>query len=277
MEVITSKCRRCKKCEKLCPVNGISIDDNSISEDCIMCYHCAAICPVQANSNSSHTIGKTYQNDIRPDEFELLMQQRRSHRIFNTQAVSPEILKEFIERMRFSPTASNLQSLQFTVVTNKQKLEEINNLTISTLTKAFNGINAMTKPFIKLFSGIETLRSMEKSKSKFLNKAAVKKDMITYNAPALILIHSPDNPVGMPCHDANIWTGMATLYAELLDLCTCINGYIVNASKRNKRLKASVQIPANHKIHSALLIGYPKYKFENRVDRKKPSINFIAE
>ncbi len=277
MKILSDKCRDCKKCEKLCPVNAIDVDNNSFSADCIMCLHCAAICPVQAIDGSQLTIGQNSQNNINPGEFELLMQQRRTHRFFNTQTVSPEILSEFIERMRFSPTASNQQSLQFTVVTNKQKLEELNTITISTLVKAFKGINVITRPLIRLFSGKETLLKMEKSKNKFLNKAALKKDMITYNAPAVILIHSADNPVGMPCHDANIWTGMATLYAELLDLCTCINGYIVSASRRNKKIKAILQIPTDHTIHSALLIGYPKYQFENRVERKKPHINLIID
>jgi len=276
MKVLSDKCQACKKCEKLCPVDGIDVDNNRFSKACIKCYHCAAICPEQAIDNSDNTIGLTSQNNIKPSDFELLMQQRRSHRIFTSRAVSPEILSEFIERMRYSPTASNLQSLQFTTVTCKEKLKEINALTTSTLIDAFKGINAITKPFIRIFLGKEALRNMEKSKHKFLDKANQKKSIITYNAPALILIHSTNNPVGMPCNDANIWTGMATLYAELLDLCTCINGYIVSASKRNKKLKATLQIPKDHTIHSAILIGYPKYKFENRIDRRKPNIRHIT-
>ena len=277
MKVQGDKCLHCKKCEQLCPVSAVNIDNNSFSEDCIMCYHCVAICPVQAIDDSKNTVGLSSRNTIKPEEFELLMQQRRSHRIFKTQTLSPEILLEFIEHMRYSPTAGNSQGLHFTVVTNKQKLEEVNRLTLSTLIKAFNGINVVTKPLIRLFSGKKALLKMEKSKSKFLNKAALKKDMITYNAPALIVIHSVNNPVGMPCHDAGIWTGMAALYAEPLGLCTCINGYIVNASNRNKEIKAALQIPARHTIHSTLLIGYPKYKFENRVERKKPNINFMVD
>lgn len=99
--------------------------------------------------------------------------------------------------------------------------------------------------------------------------------MITYKAPALILIHAPKTPTGMPTHDANIWTGMASLYAELLELATCINGYIVNAFKRNKDLKKLVAIPPAHEVHSAILIGYPKLKYKSRVERKTPKINFI--
>ncbi|WP_430809276.1 MULTISPECIES: nitroreductase family protein [unclassified Carboxylicivirga] len=276
IEIDMTQCRKCKKCELICPVAGININKQTISNDCIECHHCGAICPHDA-INAQHLIGETSQNNIQPYDFELLMQQRRSHRIFSKRRVAPELLQHFIESMRFSPTASNLQSLQFTVVSNTSVMDEINTLTITTLTKAFKGINSFTQPLIRLFAGGATLKKMMTAKDKFMNKAAINKKMITYNAPAMIVIHSETTPVGMPVHDAAIWTGMATLYAELLDLCTCINGYIVNAARRNKKIKHSLQIPAHHTIHSAILIGYPQMKFENRVERNMPTINHIVQ
>ncbi len=271
---LTDNCYRCKKCEAVCPVSGININEQTISDDCIKCYHCGAVCSQKA-IYSEYTTGLSTQNNIQPYDFELLMQQRRSHRNFSQRKVAPELLKEFIENLRFSPTASNLQSLHFTVVTNDDIIEEINTLTIDTLTKAYKGINQLTKPLIRLFAGKSRLQQMEQSKQKFLNKRAINKEMITYNAPAIIVVHSETSPVGMPCHDANIWTGMAILYAELLDLCTCINGYIVNAAKRNKRLKSTLNIPKNHTIYSTILVGYPKIKFENKVERNHPVVNTI--
>lgn len=274
MNISADNCRKCKKCERICPVSGLDINNDSVSDDCIMCHHCAAICPENA-IDKDDTIGITTQNNIQPFDFELLVQQRRSHRNFSSKPIPPAILSEFIKRLRFSPTASNMQSLEFTVVTNPEKLKEINDLTISTLTKAFNGINSFTRPLLKLLKGKETLETMEQSKRKFVKKASIDKNMVCYNAPALIVVHSKNNPVGMPCHDANIWTGMAMLYAELIDLCTCVNGFIASAAARNKQLQKSLNIPNNHSIQSCLLIGYPKTKFENKVKRKKPKISCI--
>jgi nitroreductase/NAD-dependent dihydropyrimidine dehydrogenase PreA subunit len=276
VKISEDNCLKCKKCESICPVAGVDIENNVISENCIECYHCGAICSQKA-IGEKNTLGKTSQNNIQPYDFELLMEQRRSHRIFSTQEVSPELLTEFVNHMRFSPTASNLQSLKFTIVTNKKKLNEINDLTILTLKKAFNSLNRISKSLIWLLKGKKALNAMEQSKRKFTQKAELRKDMICYNAPALIVIHSESNPVGMPCHDASIWTGMATLYAELLNLSTCINGYIVNATKRNGKIKEALHIPKNHEIYSTILIGYPKMKFENRVQRKMPEINIIAD
>ncbi len=270
----SDKCIECKKCERVCPVSGIDISTATINEDCIQCHHCAAVCSENA-IGSQNIIGNASQNNIQPYDFELLMQQRRTHRDFSSKPLSPSIIKEFINHLRYSPTASNRQSLHFTVITNDEQLNRINQLTIETLTKAFNAVNWLTKPLLKLLKGKSVVQTIEQSKTKFLNKAARDNNMITYNAPALIVIHSEEVPVGMPCHDANIWTGMAILYAELIDLCTCVNGYIVNAAQKNKKLKQCLQIPDNHKVYSTILIGYPKGKFENIVERNLPNIHFL--
>ena len=79
----------------------------------------------------------------------------------------------------------------------------------------------------------------------------------------------------MPASDANIWLGMATLYAELLDLSTCINGYLIHAAQRNKQLREIMQLPDKHQLHGALLIGYPKTKYINRVERSLPVVKII--
>lgn len=276
MLLVDKDCTRCKKCERICPTNSLTIDSENINEKyCIECYHCYAVCPNKDNKDE-HVIGSVFQHGIQPYDFEQLMQQRRSNRDFSSKPISNELLSEFISNMRFSPTASNAQKLEFTIVINKGKLQLINDVTISTLGNTFKkSISPVTKPLIRTFFGKKTYLGLEKLKNKFMRKAAYDPNMICYNAPALILVHSEITPGTMPLHDANIWVGMATLYAEALNLATCINGYITNAVQRNKKLKKEMHIPANHQLHTTLLIGHAKKKFNNRVDRKLPKINFI--
>ncbi len=276
MTINKEKCQRCRKCEVVCPTQALDIDAQKPITDCIACYHCLAVCPTNAFNNPTHLSGSCFQVHISPDEFELLMQQRRSYRQFKSTPIPSDVLKEFITRMRYSPTASNTQALEFTVIQDPKLLQKVNDLTIQTITNAFNkSLNRWTQPLIRLLKGASFLDTMLRSKRKFLKKAQIAPDMITYQAPAMILIHAPAAPTGMPIHDAGIWTGMATLYAELLDLGTCINGFVVNAVKRNKALKELLQIPTNHEVHSVLLVGYPKIKYSNRVERKQPKIKFI--
>ncbi|MBS2099635.1 nitroreductase family protein [Carboxylicivirga linearis] len=275
MNIIPENCTSCKKCEKVCPTQTLDIDNNTEGDYCIKCYQCLSVCEVRNEETDVEIIGPYFQNGVQPFDFELLLQQRRSVRIFKDEDVKTELLEEFIHRMRFSPTASNTQPLSFTIVKDKKALKAVNDITIQTLTKTFQIINPLTKHLINSFLGKSTYKEMKTSKSKFLRKAAMDENMICYNAPALVMIHAKKSPTNMPECDANIWLGMAMLYAQTLDLATCANGYIINAAKRNKKLKQIINIPEDHTIYGAILMGYPKNKYINRIDRKDPEVNII--
>jgi hypothetical protein len=118
--------------------------------------------------------------------------------------------------------------------------------------------------------------TLVKAKQKFLKKAEAKPDMITYNAPVVILVYAPQSLMGMPILNAGIWTGMALLYAETLGLSTCVNGYIVNALAHNTKFRSSLGIPTGHQVFSALLVGYGKKKFAYMVNRQNPTIDWIS-
>lgn len=214
------------------------------------------------------------QNPISSDDFENLIQQRRSIRIFQDKAIPQKTLLEFVQNMRFSPTASNSQGLSFTIITDQNSLKAINDISIETLLNVFNKVtNPMVSWLIKVAIGKDAFSKLKEGKNKFSRKAKLDSNMICYNAPALILIHAAKGASSMPESDANIWIGMATLYAETLKLATCINGYIVNAAKRNKKINDMMNIPKHHQLHGAVLIGYPKMKYKQRIDRIMPDVN----
>lgn len=278
MKAKPDNCTACKLCEQVCPTRALDIEYGVTSEYCIECYQCMAICQHCNEQSNKEIIGSYVQKPVESNDFELLLQQRRSIRDFKNKDVPNEVLKEFINKMRFSPTASNSQGLSFTVIKDRKTLKRINNLTIETLSSTFKTvINPFTRWLITLFAGKNLYNQMNTSKSKFLRKAKLNANMICYNAPALIIIHATSGLTAMPANDANIWLGMASLYAQTLDLGTCINGYIINAANRNKTLRKTMQIPGKNKVYGALLIGYPKVKFKNRVERNTPIINHIAQ
>ncbi|TAJ03397.1 hypothetical protein DMA11_24210 [Marinilabiliaceae bacterium JC017] len=270
-----TKCKNCHKCEAVCPTLSIDIESGSVNEDCIECYHCLATCKEQAITLDNTPLESNFQVNINPSEFELLMQKRRTYRKFTSRQVSKEVISEFIHRMRFTPTASNERPLQFSVVQTPETLNQINDITINVIKKTYQtASNPLASMAIRALYGKKTVDQLKKASRKFANKAASKPDMITYNAPALIVIHTKKHLGDMHNCDANIWTGMASLYAELLNLGTCINGYIVNAAKRHKGLKDLLGVPKDHTVHTAILIGYPKEKYHHQVIRETPPISW---
>ena len=129
-----------------------------------------------------------------------LLLNRRTHRNFSDKALSQEQITAFITDLRHSPTASNSRSLEFTVITNKEVIQHINNLSINTIKKAFKSINGISTPVLQLLIGKKAMHALPNSKRNFLNKAEKKQQMITYNAPAIIIVHAPKVKTGMPIH-----------------------------------------------------------------------------
>jgi nitroreductase/NAD-dependent dihydropyrimidine dehydrogenase PreA subunit len=272
----STKCKKCQLCKDICPTFSYNNDMTGSYVDCIDCQQCIALCPQGANKKVGLDNYLIELSQIPPVEFERLLAQRRSHRDFTNQRVENDVIEKFIHHLRFSPTASNNQNLSFTVITNRDTIAVLNETVIHTLRQRFNkAINPLTKPLMAMMMG-KRAHTLVKAKQKFLKKAEAKPDMITYNAPVVILVHAPQSLMGMPVLNAGIWTGMALLYAETLGLSTCVNGYIVNALAHNAKFSNSLGIPSGHQVFSALLLGYGKKRFAYRVNRQDPSIHWIA-
>lgn len=269
------KCSECKSCEKICPTLSFNTDMSDIAPECIACYHCITQCQQGALNIDEATPIVNRPMNITSDEFEALMQQRRSHRDFQSKPVPREVIENFISKLRFSPTASNNQNLHFTVITDRSVITNLNDVVIETLSGKFRkSLNSFTLPFLRLFYGKYT-DVLLFTKRRFLKKAEVKHDMITYNAPVVILIHAPETPTGMAWLNAGVWTGMALLYGEVSGLSSCVNGYIVNALNSHHRYCHQLGIPSNHRIYSCILLGYAKRNFPHFSIRRDPAINWI--
>jgi nitroreductase/NAD-dependent dihydropyrimidine dehydrogenase PreA subunit len=268
------KCTGCKTCSDVCPLLAFNNDMTGTPIDCINCQQCGAACPHGAVSFDNIGLYESIRSTIQPDQMKVLIENRRSHRNFSPQKVEKETIESFLTDLRFSPTASNNQNLEFTVLADRSQIAHLNEMVIQTIRGRFKkALNPFTIPFLRFIYG-KSLHTLLAAKQKFVNKSLVKHDMITYNAPVVIIVHAPTAPTGMPMLNAGIWTGMALLYAETKGLATCVNGYTVNALQYNKKLRSSLGIPNHHQVYSCLLLGYPKKKFAFVANRRKPVIHW---
>jgi nitroreductase/NAD-dependent dihydropyrimidine dehydrogenase PreA subunit len=275
IQVNTEICQQCQSCSDICPGLSFNNDMTGSYNECIGCQQCVSTCAHGAVQWAGFELTEQTKANISVEEFRRLISQRRSHRDFSHKTISRDVIESFIHHLRYSPTASNNQNLQFVVITDRTHIAELNNVVIEHLKKRFTrAINGITRPLLRLVYGTR-MKSIEKVKSKFFRKAEKKHDMVTYNAPVVVIVHAPQTPTGMPSLNAGIWTGMALLYAEILGLSTCVNGYIVNAFDGNDKLKKRYGVPAKHSVFSAILLGYGRKKYHFTVQRNNPSIQWI--
>ena len=62
--------------------------------------------------------------------------------------------------------------------------------------------------------------------------------------------------------------------AETLGLGTCCIGFITGPVNADKGLKKLVGLPADHKVQTSLIVGYPQFKYARSVPKSKANVTF---
>ncbi len=273
---IQDRCTDCGLCEADCPALAISISEAHISSDCIACGHCVAICPhaaMQFNGDEPHALPT---QSVKADDFEALAKNVRSVRNFTDKDVSLEDIRHIVDMLAQCPSASNNRNVEITVVTDKNKIRDIERITSDTLYSFFK---TLTRPIIKavlsLFIAKKEVKKLDYYAQNFRIKRTRNKEFITYNAPAIILFHAPKLPIQSSSADAHIWATYTSLYAKTRGLGACFNGFIEQAAKRNKHIHSVCEINSTHEILCVLLLGHPAVKYTHEVSREKPKCTFV--
>jgi nitroreductase/NAD-dependent dihydropyrimidine dehydrogenase PreA subunit len=271
-EINISKCSDCGICADLCPSENIDLEAKSfINETCLECCHCMSVCPVSAITFNGN-ITKNIKNKVSSSDFRDLALSRRSIRNYLDKEIPKEKLMEIADFLSFSPTGTNSQKVNITILSSKEKVQLLTKKIMKfyiTLSK----FAVILSPLMYILIGIKKTKRILKFR-KNLQRYIDGKDILSYNAPALFIFHVPKS-ASTPDQDCSIASTLGVHYAETLGFGTCFNGFIVYAFALNKSLKKDLNIPKDHKVYSTFLLGYPKYSFKREVLRKKINVNLI--
>jgi ferredoxin len=148
LNVIKSKCVKCKSCVKVCPSqlfliknnkNDISINFHDPNKFCIGCGHCVAVCNYNAIDY------KSLQNHIKIEKDGFidyssvinLFKGQRSIRNYSSKEVSKEDISKILDIMRYAPTGSNRQSCEYIVINDEEIKDRLKYFTIKNLDLLF--------------------------------------------------------------------------------------------------------------------------------------------
>lgn len=177
------------------------------------------------------------------------IRERRSVRNFEEKNVDKELLEKIIQAGKYAPSAQNKQPWKFIVITNKEVIQELSKDVKAELKKLLKW------RFIKKIS-IKELKDREMLKFLFVI-AVSKKNIIFFNAPALVLVLTEDNlfyDESCACCAENMM-----LAAHSLGLGSCWIGF-ASVLGLKKKMMEKIGVPDNHHISAALIFGYPKGK-----------------
>lgn len=264
------KCRQDGLCAAVCPRGIIKLDEKTsfpipvdgAEELCIHCGHCSGVCPEAALRlpGSAQEEGKAFDPAQlpSPEQFYQLVRGRRSIRNYRKKPVSREAIAQLIDLCRHAPTARNSQLLQWLVIDSPQEVQTLKNHTKDWMADAI----ATEAPIGAAYNFAELLKSWDDSH-----------DPILRGAPGLLIVHAPaDYPFALV--DATIATATFELAAACSRLGTCWAGFFMIAYRSWPPLRKALSLPAENELVTALMVGYPKFRYSSLPERNDPVITW---
>lgn len=162
---------------------------------------------------------------------------RRSVRSYQQKQISDEELNMILKAGTYAPSAMNQQSSHFTVIQNKEVINEL-------VTLGKEAINQNRNPF--------------------------------YDAPTVILVFAKKDNIA-PIHDASLAIENMFLAAASLNIGSCwihcVNR-IFNTEK-GKELQKKIDVSDEYMIVGSCILGYPTETAKEPAPRKNDFINIV--
>ena len=285
VEIDEGKCDACGicalRCDRVFTDNQGDITTDANEETCILCGHCVSLCPTDAikhNRLDMETFSPI-KTDTRLEarEFVQFLKERRSHRHYLDKQIEQQDLDTIIESGRWAPTGSNVQNVEIIVYQKPEKIQKISNLVID----YFNWVNEKVQHKIDRLEaeGKQDTEEYQFTKRSLdiadrMSKSQVDgRDPIFYKAPVLMIFHST-SPTSAPKDNAVLVAHTMALTARTLGIESCYIGLVEIAVNYYAPLKEELQLPPNHEVFNAMILGYPELEFLKTVDRKPIKIRW---
>lgn len=272
MNLITlniEKCTKCGNCVDECPSDVLKMTVNGPNEvlpqNCIACGHCVAVCPNRAIDNvRSPLIGQTEVGDCERlgiEEAELFLRSRRSIRTYKKDPVPKEKLIELVKIANYAPTGSNTQGISYVIVDDLEILKKARDITVDYLENS---------PSIR-----PSLRKILGPLIEKYHETGI--DSILRGAPVLVVATADKDFVQGRINSISCLTYLE-LFAPTLDLGSCWAGLFEHcALNDNSPLLKLLNIPESKRITGAVMVGYPKYKYNRLVERNPVDMEFFGK
>lgn len=267
-QVDNEKCIRDGVCVLECPARIIEMKDDvpvladGGEEVCIRCGHCVAVCSEAALKIENLTPEDCAEIDTSTlpsaEQAEQFLKTRRSIRTYRKKGLSKDLLEKALAIASCAPSGSNKQPVKWLVLHDREQVEAVAGHVADWMTYLQEN-----KP--EVAEMLNTKRILEGRRNGI--------DRICRDAPHLVMTYASKEFSIAPadCH-----TALAYLELVLppLGAGSCWAGYVSVAATQWPPLIKYLNLPADHIVHGAAMVGYPKFRFHRIPPRNKPDITY---
>ena len=263
-------CQRDGICAEVCPMAIIEFKDKDAfptlidggEKLCIRCGHCVAVCPHGAMTHATMKPEECLSvNDdwvFGPEQVEYFLRLRRSIRNYKKKPVEQELLTNLINIARFAPSAHNLQPVKWLVIYETDEVRRLTGFVI-------DWMHHLIKEESPLVAAMHLNRVVSLYESGY--------DIICRNAPHVIVAYArkEDRTAQAACTIALTYLELAALS---FDLGTCWAGYFNTAASLWPPMQQALGLAEGNINLGAMMVGYPKFKYQRMPLRNKASITW---
>ena len=268
-EVNTQTCNKDGICAAVCPAGIIEMRKGECptptagAEDlCIRCGHCVAVCPTASFSHSEMSIEECppIQEELQLStaQCEQFLRARRSIRAYKEQSVPKNELLKLVDIARYAPTGHNSQSVAWLVLGNRDELKRLAGITVDWMRWMLDNMS-------------EIALSVHMDRAVRGWEAGM--DIIFRNAPAVIVAHAAKDD-RMAQTSSTIALSYLELASTTMGLGCCWAGYFHAAATTFPPMMEALPLPEDHQCIGAMMVGYPKFRYQRLPLRKPPEITW---
>jgi nitroreductase/NAD-dependent dihydropyrimidine dehydrogenase PreA subunit len=270
LRIDEEKCKRDGICAAVCPGKIIELKTKEDyptlidggDELCIRCGHCVAVCPHGAISheimNAEDCPPIIRELILQPDQMAQFLKSRRSVRAYKKSQVDRDLLTKLIDLAAYAPSGHNTQPVHWRVIYDS---DEVVGLT---------GIVAdWMRSLIAEGSPLATTLHMDRVVAAWETGY----DRICRGAPHVIVAHAPEDERAAPA-GCTIALTYLELAAFAFGLGACWAGYFNAAANFWPPMAQALDLPDGHISYGAMMVGYPKFKYQRMPLRNKPRISW---
>ncbi len=256
-----NRCKKCYSCIAECPFDLINVDRESFPQlrkaaikKCIRCGHCMAVCLSGALDITVSPVAESSAVDQcllpSPDVVEHFLLSRRSIRTYKKRTVPHSLLANVLYISSYAPSAHNGQPVHWLMIENPEQVHHLAGMVVDWMKE------------LKFFPGL--IRAWNRGKDKVLR-----------GAPHLAVAHADPASGEHPAEDCTLATAYLDLAAHSYGLGSCWAGFLVQAARHYLPLITALNLPENHQVYTALMLGYPKFQYRRIPSRKEVKVTWI--